>query len=135
MAIFKIEDKFTSSDSTQYNNDSDFIQNIVLSGHTSYASLMSVADSDNISVFDALKDSCAAVLQTAVYSEFDQSNQHIMRLVNWPADSAGDPSYYNAYRDTIQLLNGNGGFRTTKYVRRMIRMGLEPDSDGNNWGA
>jgi len=135
MAGYKVEDKFTSSISDSYDNDSDFIQHIVLSGHTSYASLMNVADSDNVSAFTAIKDSCAGVLQTAVYSEFDQENQSIMRTINWPGDSTDDMRYYNAYRDTIPQLNENGAFRTLNFVRRMIRMGTEADSDGNNWGA
>jgi hypothetical protein len=135
MAGYKVEDKFTSSISDSYDNDSDFIQNIVLSGHTSYASLMDLADSDNVSAFASIKDSCAGILQTATYSEFDQSNQSIMRAINWPGDSADDMHYYNAYRDIIPQLNQNGSFRTLNYVRRMIRMGTEADSDGNNWGA
>ena len=53
MAVMKIDDKFTSSTSDTYTNDSDFIQNIVLSGHTSYSSLMAIADSDNISAWKA----------------------------------------------------------------------------------
>ena len=135
MAVMKIDDKFTSSISDTYSNDSDFIQNIVLSGHTSYTSLMAVADSDGISAWNTIKDSCAGILNTATYSNFDQANQTIVRSVEWPADSDYDLSYYDNYREKLQMLNANGAFRTTPYVRRMLRMGVFRESDGNNWGA
>ena len=132
---YTVEDKFTSSISDSYDNDSDFVQHIVLSGHTSYASIMNVADSDGVGAFDSIKDSCSAILQTAVYSEFDNENQSIMRKVIWPGDSDTDKAYYNAYRDIIPQLNENGAFRTLTYVRRIIRFSGEADSDGNNWGV
>ena len=132
---YRVEDKFTSSIADSYDNDSDFVQHILLSGHTSYTSLMNVADSDNVSAFDSIKDSCAAILQTAVYSEFDEENQSIMRKIIWPGDSDTDKAYYKAYRDPPPQLNENGAFRTLNYVRRIIRFSGEPDSDGNNWGV
>ena len=135
MAYFTVVDKFTSNTSDTYNNDSDFIQNIVLSGHTSYASLMNLADSDNNSSFNSIKDSCAVIIQTAVYSEFSSSDQTIVRTIDWPGDNADDSTYYNNYRETVMGLNANGIFREIKYVRRLLRLGLAPDSDGNNWGA
>ena len=133
--VYTVVDKFTSNTSDTYNNDSDFIQNIVLSGHTSYASLMDLADSDNNSSFNSIKDSCAAIIQTATYSEFSSSDQSIVRTIDWPSDSADDNTYYNNYRETVMSLNANGIFREIKYVRRLLRLGLAPDSDGNNWGA
>ena len=75
------------------------------------------------------------LLNTATYSNFDQANQTIVRSVEWPADSDYDLSYYDNYREKLQLLNANGSFRTTPYVRRMLRMGVFRESDGNNWGA
>ena len=135
MPVFTIVDKFTSSSSDDYNNDSDFIQHIVLSGHTSYASLMNLADSDNIASWAAIKDSCAAILQSSTYSNFDQSEQSIMRSTDWPADSAQDVAYHHMYRKEIEKLNAFGAFRITPYVRRNIRRGTFRDSDGNNWGS
>jgi hypothetical protein len=145
MAVFKIDDIFTSSVSDEYDNDSDFIQHIVLGGHTSYASLFSVADSDGISSWAALKDSCASILQSSTYFNFNNADQSIERSTNWPADSANleewdmsrvanDSTYYEMYRAEIPKLNISGSFRTTPYVRKTIRIGDQSDSDGNNWG-
>ena len=135
MAVFKIDDKFTSSVSDDYNNDSDFIQHIVLSGHTSYASVMSLADSDNVASWMAIKDSCAAILQTSTYTNFNSEDQSIERSTNWPGDSPNDSTYFSMYRAEIDKLNPSGSFRTTTFVRRTIRVGTGVDSDGNNWGS
>jgi len=135
MAVYKIDDKFTSSSSDDYDNDSDFIQHIVLSGHTSYTSLMDVADSDNVASWSTIKDSCATILQSSTYSDFDVDNQTIMRSTNWPGDSANDSTYHDNYRAEIQKLNQDGAFRTIGFVRRTIRLGDQIDSDGNNWGT
>ena len=132
---YTVVDKFTSNTSDTYNNDSDFIKNIVLSGHTSYASLMNLADSDNSNDFNSIKDSCAVIIQTAVYSEFSSSDQTIVRTIDWPGDSADDNTYYNNYREKIMGLNPFGIFRVTPFVRRLLRLGDGVDSDGNNWGA
>ena len=134
MAVFTIVDKFTSSSSDDYNNDSDFIQNIVLGGHTSYASLMDIADSDMVYAWMAIKDSCAAILQSSTYSNFSQSDQSILRSTNWPAEHDRDESYFMNYREQLNKLNADGTFRQTQYVRRVIRYGPHLDSDGNNWG-
>jgi len=134
VAVYKIDDKFTSSSSDDYDNDSDFIQHVVLGGYTSYASLMDVADSDNVASWMALKDSCATILDASTYSEFDVENQSIIRTTNWPADSANDSTYHDNYRAEIGNLNTDGAFKTIPYVRRTIRMGNQTDSDGNNWG-
>ena len=135
MGVFTIVDRFTSSVSDDYDNDSDFIQNIVLGGHTSYANLMNLADSDGIASWSTIKDSCAAILQTSTYTNFSSEDQSIERSTDWPADSDEDITYHHMYRDEIDKLNANGAFRVTPYVRRQIRRGLFPDSDGNNWGA
>ena len=134
MAVFKIDDRFTSSVSDDYDNDSDFIQNIVLSGHTSYASLFSVADSDGISSWAAIKDSCASVLQTSTYSNFSSADQSIVRSTDWPADVPHYSACYEMFRVEIPKLNASGSFRITPFVRRTLRVGNNVDSDGNNWG-
>ena len=134
MPVFTIVDKFTSSSSDDYNNDSDFIQNIVLGGHTSYASLMNLADSDNIALWMAKKDDWAVILQSSTYSNFNQSEQSIMRSTDWPAEHASDENYYMNYREQLNKLNIDGAFRQAPYVRRVIRYGPHADSDGNNWG-
>lgn len=134
MPVFTIVDKFTSSSSDDYNNDSDFIQHIVLSGHTSYASLMNIADSDNVASWAAIKDSCAAILQSSTYSNFNESEQSIMRSTDWPSETGYDDNYHLMYREEMNKLNIDGAFRITQYVRRHIRYGPQPDSDGNNWG-
>ena len=135
MAVFTIVDRFTSSVSDDYNNDSDFVQHIILSGHTSYLSSMNVADSDGIASWASIKDSCAAILQASTYANFNNEDQSIERSTDWPADSDEDVTYHHMYSDEIQKLNANGAIRVTPYVRRQIRRGLFPDSDGNNWGA
>ena len=128
-------DKFTSTSSDDYTNDSDFIQHIVMGGHTSYASLMQLADSDNLSAYSAIKDSCAAILETSTYTEFDQVNQTIVRTTIWPADSDNDHTYYFNYRNILDQLNPLGSFCETPYTRLNIRHGVVTDSAGNNWGA
>ena len=135
MSHFGIDDRFTSSVSDDYDNDSDFIQHIVLSGHTSYASVMSLADSDNVASWMAIKDSCAAILQTSTYTNFNSEDQSIERSTNWPGDSSNDSTYFSMYRAEIDKLNPSGSFRIMPCIRRTIRIGNQTDSDGNNWGS
>jgi len=131
----QIDDKFTSTSSDDYSNDSDFIQHIVLSGHTSYASVMKTSDSDNVSEFMSIKDSCAAILDNSTYAEFDQVNQTIVRTTLWPpGDSDQDWVYFHKYRSLVDQLNPLGTFRQVQYTRDTIRLGTNVDSAGNNWG-
>ena len=127
-----VVDKFTSSSSDDYNNDSDFIQQIVKSGHTSYSDILSnIVDSDvATSDFLAMRSAVGTILDAATYSDFSASDQHIYRTAVW--DNADQ---YVNYRDEMVKLDVNGPFRTVDYLRRLIRHSGSTDSDGNNWGA
>lgn len=130
------DDRFTSSSSDDWDNDSDFIQKICMSNHTSYVGVLATGDSDNIAGYLAMRDSCAAILDASTWSNFSAENQTIERTTMWPSDSANDHIYHNRWRTEIDRLNPNGSFRTCDYIRRTLRMSsnIHNDSDGNNWG-
>ena len=134
LANGQIDDLFTSTSSDDYNNDSDFIQHIVMSGHTSYADIAVLGDSDNNGAMKAMRDSCTAILTAGTYSNFSADNQTIERSTIWPSDSANDHMYYNRYRQEVHNMNINGVFRIVPYVRSVLRVSGDTDSAGNNWG-
>lgn len=127
-----VVDKFTSSSSDDYNNDSDFIQQIVKSGHTSYADILSnIVDSDKASSeFLNIRSAVGTILDATTYFDFNAADQHIYRTAVWD-----DVDQYMNYRDEMIKLSIDGPFRRVEYLRRMIRHSASTDSDGNNWGA
>lgn len=126
-----VVDKFISSSSDDYDNDSDFIQQIVKGGYTSHSSMLNgIVDSDGAtSDFLTMRSAVGVVLDAATFSDFSAADQSIYRTTVWNNDDQ-----YVDYREEVINLDINGPFRTVDYIRRLIRHSSSTDSDGNNWG-
>jgi len=124
--------KFTSSSSDDWNNDSDFAQQIIRSGYSSHAKgFADIGDSDTpTSAFNDMKSAVTTILDAATFSDFSAADQVLYRTTVWDSQEQ-----WSNYRNELAKLDVEGPFRNVDYIRRLIRHSGSEDSDGNNWGA